>query len=289
MPAVTLRDGTRIHYELVGSGPTLALISGGRREGAWLRPTADKLAAAGYEVLLHDRRNCGASDVVIERRFDGGRELSEQEIWADDLHELLGLLGRTPAWVGGTSAGCRVSLLLAIRHPQAVRGLLLWRVTGGEHAARTLGHSYYGQFIEVAEREGMEGVARTPFFAERIARNAANRERLLRMDPREFITIMAYWRTFFRGDVPVVGVSEDDLRAIRVPALIIAGDDDTHPRAAAEWLHAHMPGSEFHPPQWTKAESDALLQDETRYGLATAEKLPPVLLAFLAKHQPVRA
>ncbi len=285
MPTTKLGDGTAIHYDLLGTGPTVALISGGRREGAWLQPTAEKLAAAGYEVLLHDRRNCGASDVVIERRFDGPRELSEQEIWADDLNELLTQLGKRPAWVGGTSAGCRVSLLLVIRHPQAVGGLLLWRVTGGEYAAKSLGRSYYEQFTEVAERDGMAGVIKTPFFAERIRQNPANRERLLGMDPKEFVAIMLFWRTYFRGDVPVVGVTEEELRAIRVPTLIISGDDDTHPKEAADWLHARMPQAEFLPPTWTKAESDYLLQDDTRYGIATAEKLPPILLPFLNQHR----
>jgi len=282
MPVTKLSDGTRLHYDLLGAGPTLALISGGRREGDWLRPAAEKLAAAGYEVLLHDRRNCGASDVVIERRFDGDRELSEQEIWADDLNELLTQLGKRPCWVGGTSAGCRVSLLLAIRHPEAVGGLLLWRVTGGEYAAKSLGRSYYEQFTEVAERQGMQGVIETPFFAERIKQNPANRDRLLAMDPKEFIDIMLFWRTYFRGDVPVVGVTEEELRAIQVPTLIISGDDDTHPRAAADWLHIRMPHATFLPPTWTKAKSDYLLQDDTRYGIATAEKLPPILLEFLA-------
>ncbi|MSQ10766.1 MAG: alpha/beta hydrolase [Dehalococcoidia bacterium] len=285
MPDTKLADGTAIHFDLLGTGPTVALISGGRREGAWLQPTAEKLAAAGYEVLLHDRRNCGTSDVVIERRFDAARELSEQEIWADDLNELLTQLGRRPAWVGGTSAGCRVSLLLAIRHPEAVGGLLLWRVTGGEYAAKSLGRSYYEQFTEVAERDGMAGVINTPFFAERIRQNPANRDRLLAMDPKEFIAIMLFWRTYFRGDVPVVGVTEEELRGIRVATLIISGDDDTHPKEAADWLQARMPEAEFLPPTWSKAESDYLLQDETRYGIATAEKLPPILLPFLNKHR----
>jgi pimeloyl-ACP methyl ester carboxylesterase len=38
-------------------------------------------------VLLHDRRNCGGSEVGIE---DIG---SENEIWADDLYELGRQLG----------------------------------------------------------------------------------------------------------------------------------------------------------------------------------------------------
>ena len=49
-----------------------------------MRSLSERIAAAGYRVLLHDRRNCGASDVIID-----GSE-SEYDIWADDLHALLG-------------------------------------------------------------------------------------------------------------------------------------------------------------------------------------------------------
>lgn len=285
MPVMTLKDGTKISYEFVGEGPVVTLISGGRREGAWLKPTAEKMAAAGYRVLLHDRRNCGASDVVIERRFLNGRELSEQEIWVEDLHELQSRLGVEPCWIGGTSAGCRIALLMAIRYPEAVRGLLLWRVTGGEYAARVLGNQYYEVFNEVAEKAGMQGVIETPFFAARIRQNPANRDRLLAMDPQEFIAIMAYWRTFFTAETPVVGATVEEIKAIKHPTLIIAGDDDNHPTPVAQEVAGLIAGSEYLAPQWTKEESDKLLADDAVYAVATAEKLPPVLTDFLRRHQ----
>ena len=53
-----------------------------------------------------------------------------------------------------------------------------------------MGYNYYEQFIEDAERGGMKGVAESEFFAERIAENPANRERLLAMDVQEFIGVM---------------------------------------------------------------------------------------------------
>jgi pimeloyl-ACP methyl ester carboxylesterase len=62
-------------------------------------------------VLLHDRRNTGASDILIE-----GEE-SEEEIWTDDL-VLLGHLDALPAFVGGTSSGARMSMLTYLRHPK---------------------------------------------------------------------------------------------------------------------------------------------------------------------------
>ena len=77
-------NGITINYEVLGRhGPWVALSPGGRRAIEGVQSLAKRMAAAGYRALVHDRHNCGASDVVIE-----GEE-SENEIWADDLHELL--------------------------------------------------------------------------------------------------------------------------------------------------------------------------------------------------------
>jgi pimeloyl-ACP methyl ester carboxylesterase len=87
------------------TGPWLALITGGRRGFNEFIPFAEKIAAKGFQVLLHDRRNTGASDVLIAGQ-DG-----EEEIWADDLAVLLEQLGASPAFIGGTSSGARLSML----------------------------------------------------------------------------------------------------------------------------------------------------------------------------------
>ena len=115
MPIASVR-GVNVNYQIVGDqGPWVALSPGGRRDLGGVRPLAELVAEAGHRVLIHDRRNCGASDVVIE-----GEE-SEYEIWADDLHELLSRLEALPAFVGGSSSGCRLSLLsrCAIPRPSA--------------------------------------------------------------------------------------------------------------------------------------------------------------------------
>jgi pimeloyl-ACP methyl ester carboxylesterase len=141
-----------------------------RRRGlVGVKSLGAKIAEAGHRVLLYDRRNCGASGVS----FDGGS--SENEVWAEDLHELLLALDAAPAFIGGSSSGCRLALLAALRHPADLRGLLLWRVTGGAYAAQRLVQNYYTQFIEAAERGGMEAVCRSEHFAEVIASNPANR------------------------------------------------------------------------------------------------------------------
>src|SRR4051812_32890623 len=124
MPIANIR-GAAIKYQVLGdNGPWVALSPGGRRGMEAVEGLANRLAAKGYRVLINDRRNTGGSEITI-----GGKE-SEYEIWADDQYALLHEVGGLPAVVGGSSSGCRTSLLFALRYPQSVRALLLWRVTG---------------------------------------------------------------------------------------------------------------------------------------------------------------
>jgi pimeloyl-ACP methyl ester carboxylesterase len=242
MPVATVR-GVDINYEVLGErGPWVALQPGGRRGLVGVKSLGQKIAAAGHRVLVYDRRNCGASGIS----FDGGN--SENEVWADDLHELLLQVDALPAFIGGSSSGCRLALLAALRHPADVRGLLLWRVTGGAFAAQRLIQNYYTQFIEAAERGGMEAVCRTEHFGELIASNPANRERLLAIGVERFIAVMNEWRRSFNegADHPVIGISPAELRSMTMPACVIPGNDRTHPREPGQVAHRLMPNAEYH-------------------------------------------
>jgi pimeloyl-ACP methyl ester carboxylesterase len=243
MPLATVR-GVTLHYEVLGQrGPWVALSPGGRRAIEGVESLGKRFAAAGYRVLLHDRRNCGASDVSIES------EESEYAMWADDLHELLRQRNALPAWVGGSSSGCRLALLFALRHPGAARGLLLWRVTGGLAAAKRLAHRYYGQYLPIAQQGGMAAICATEEFAERIRERPENRERLMRINPARFVEVFSRWNRMFLDDAekPVIGATAAELASITAPACIVPGNDLSHLRSAAENLGRLMPDAEVHP------------------------------------------
>src|SRR5256885_8176550 len=136
MPVATIR-GVDLHYEILGErGPFVALQPGGRRGGAGVRSLGEKIAEAGYRVIVYDRRNCGASGIAIEGE-------SENDEWVEDLHELLGRLDALPAYIGGSSSGCRLAMILALRRPEDVRGLLLWRGTRRGHPPPRPAHHHY--------------------------------------------------------------------------------------------------------------------------------------------------
>jgi pimeloyl-ACP methyl ester carboxylesterase len=242
MPVAKVR-GVNIAYEIIGErGPWLALTPGGRRAHHEFLPLGRRIAAAGFRVFLHDRRNTGASDILI----DG--EEGEESLWIDDLYELLAQQAALPAFIGGSSAGARMSIRFYLRHPQAVRGLLLFRVTGGAFAAARLPENYYGQFIRAAEQGGMAAVCATEQYQERIKANPANRARLMSMKPERYIEVMSRWRKQFSegGHLPVMGVSDAELRSIRVPTMVIPGNDNTHSSKSGRLAAQLIPNSQLH-------------------------------------------
>ena len=242
MPVARIH-GLNINFEIVGDdGPPAVLITGGRRGYSEFKPLAAKIAAAGYRVFLHDRRNTGASDISIE-----GKEV-EEAVWADDLHELLKQHDAVPAFIGGSSSGARTAINFCIRHPDATRALLLMRVTGGEFAAGRLPENYYGQFIRLAREGGMAAVCATEEYQERFKENPANLDKMMEMDAREYIAAISNWLALFEdvAHLPVMGISEYQLRAIKVPTMIIPGNDLVHSSSSAKVAHEMIDGSELH-------------------------------------------
>ena len=277
MPVARIH-GLNINFEIVGDdGPPAVLITGGRRGYTEFKPLAAKIAAAGYRVFLHDRRNTGASDISIE-----GKEV-EEAVWADDLHELLKQHDAVPAFIGGSSSGARTAINFCIRHPDATRALLLMRVTGGEFAAGRLPENYYGQFIRLAREGGMAAVCATEEYQERFKENPANLNKMMEMDAREYIAAMSNWLALFEdvAHLPVMGISEYQLRAIKVPTMIIPGNDLVHSSSSAKVAHEMIDGSELHQLPVTD-------QDEPVIPFTTWEHLEPEIAQtfteFMSRH-----
>ena len=277
MPIASIR-GVDINYQVLGErGPWLALQPGGRRALAGVRSLAEKIAEAGNRVLIYDRRNCGASGVA----FEGN---SENEVWVEDLHALLQQLDAAPAFIGGSSSGCRLALLFALRHAAAVRGLLLWRVTGGRYAAERLVQNYYSQYIDMAQKGGMAAVCDSEHFREVIAANPANRARLMGLDVKNFLALMERWRQSFNegADYPVIGLSPAELRSMTMPVCIVPGNDRVHPRGPGQAAHRLLPNAEYHEVLTEdRPDQDVALEDwEKKEGLLAA-----IFIDFIRRQQ----
>jgi pimeloyl-ACP methyl ester carboxylesterase len=277
MPIAKIR-GANIHYACLGDkGPWVALSPGGRAAMKGVQGFAERLAAAGYRILLHDRRNCGLSDLVLTG------DQSEYDIWADDLQALLTHLGIDQAIIGGNSSGCRLSVRFAVLHPQFVQALLLWRLTGGEAASRRLAQKYYGDFIDAVREGGMQAVCKNDFFVDRFTRHADERAQILQMDRDAFIASMTHWRDgFLKGiDQPIIGVTPEELNTIQVPVCIIPGNDKTHSKLNAQSVKSLLPMGELYQLIETETDQDVLPIGE--WNKMEDEQLA-IFLSFLARH-----
>lgn len=252
MPVTTIR-GVDIAYEMLGEdGPRVCITPGGRRGMEALRPLAALIVDAGFRVLIYDRRNTGASGIG----FPGTSESEEQ---AEDLSALLRELRTGPAYIAGSSSGARMSLLLAHRYPDAVHGLLLWRVTGGAHAAECLAFNYYEQYIDAVDRGGIDAVLATEHFAAMAEANPASGETLRRMGAAAFREAMVHWLAGFRAGCayPVAGIDSPDIRRIDVPAIVVPGNDKIHPPAVAQAAHRMLRNSVYREVVTRQVDEDA--------------------------------
>ena len=201
-------------------------------------------------------------------------------------------LKAVPLYVGGSSAGARLAILFAIRRPDALRGLLLWRVTGGQEAVDRLAEQYYGQFITLARTGGMQAVADSEHFRECIAARPENRMRLMATDVNEFIKVMTVWREAFltSAKLPIVGATEAQLNAIKAPACLIAGNDVIHTPATACKAARLIPNSELHDDLVAKRADDDLLKDWDRKEWRDAEpRMAAIFIEFMKKAEAAKA
>ena len=94
----------------------------------------------------------------------------------------------------------------------------------------------------------MAAVCEMEHWKERIEARPENRDRLMNMEPSQFISVMAHWREYFLrdADLPVIGASAEALGSITVPTCVIPGNDRTHPRRVGENASRLLPNSELH-------------------------------------------
>jgi pimeloyl-ACP methyl ester carboxylesterase len=110
-------DGTRVHYHIEGSGPTIVLIHGA---GGNLRDFTFQLSgklAKTHTVISYDRPGHGYTDTI----HTDGETLKEQ---AALLKAATGALGHSSAIVAGYSYGGAVALAWALEYPNATDGLV---------------------------------------------------------------------------------------------------------------------------------------------------------------------
>ena len=248
MAEIAKLNGFEMRFEIHGEGIPIVYTPGGFWPLERGRAVAERLKLLGYKVLLWDRPNTGVSGLW----FQGNNLLA---VWADKLRELLHYTGHSPSFVVGGSGGYLASLYFAHTYPTEVRGLIL--ISPQTDSQEIWGYIMKGTFLEsaeIAEQRGMAAAVEAAgsmwdFFdwPDQFERLPQKKQQLLSMNPVVFAETMRAWARSLTTDGPpyFAGLTDEQLQAINIPAIVFSGTDEIHPRHTAEALHARLPKSEL--------------------------------------------
>jgi 2-succinyl-6-hydroxy-2,4-cyclohexadiene-1-carboxylate synthase len=222
MSRVALGD-TWLEVRVSGVGPSVLALHGFTGSAA----TWDGLAGA-----LGDGRRLVAPDLLGHAGSDAppdpARYAVERQV--DGLVVLLDALDAAPADVVGYSMGARLALVLALRHPGAVRGLILESPSAGitDEAERARRRHVDEALAACLERDGLEAFVDAweaqPLFASQQTLPAEVRARLRaerqRHDP---VGLAASLRGAGQGAMAPLHAR---LHEVGCPSLVIAGAHD---------------------------------------------------------------
>ena len=214
MPSID-RNGVRIHFDDVGSGPAVVLGHSFLCSGEMWRPQVEPLSER-YRVINIDGRGHGRSGA-----------LSESFSLYDMVDDVIGVLDEVEVdravWAG-LSIGGMVAMRAAIAAPDRVAGLILVDTHAGPETT-------YKKIKYRAMGLGVRLLGVEPFLA------AISKLMFGKTTRRRDPDLVAAWRKRFAAtDVPsmllVLGALVrrdsvvDQLRSVRIPSLVIVGDED---------------------------------------------------------------
>lgn len=252
MPKHCITDA-QIYYEAYGQGDTIVYLQstlGGINPGAYY--FAGRLSGH-FRVIIWDGPNNGQSDVVIRDTP------SEYHLYCSCLKELLDGLHISSVHLAGCSGGGEMALLFSHLYPETAKSIALYRPTDTTSSveAEIISARYY-QIAEYAKNHTMEEIAaysanppRTKFghcaaWIADLCRK--DKDKILKISPKDFAGLLKSWGdwmgnpTFYRANL-----RDEDLRKIKVPAMIAPCPDDYHPESIALDLADHLPDAVYIP------------------------------------------
>ena len=222
-------NGLQVHYKMAGEGgPALVLLHGFAASVFSWREVMEPLAEVGT-VIAFDRPASGLTERVLPGEWQGENPYTA-EAQSDLTVALLDRLGVEKAVLIGNSAGGTIAVLTALRHPERVEALVLVAAAVYEGGG-TPGWVRPLLGLPQAQRLGLWLARSFPSFGERLGRLAWHDPSRLTPEIwagyRKPLRVQNWDRALWeltRASRPL-GLAER-LGEVRVPALVITGDDD---------------------------------------------------------------
>jgi pimeloyl-ACP methyl ester carboxylesterase len=190
-------NGMSMYYEVSGNGAPLVVLHGAYMNLRDMAPLISKLAAT-HRVYAPELQGHG-------RTTDIDRPITYQNL-ADDVAAFMKAVDLQKADVMGYSMGALTGLQLAIRHPTNVNKLVF---AGGAYDFE----GWQPEFKAMMPKQTVDMMLQTPF-AKEYPKLAAN--------PKGFPELAK--KVIALQNAPMAW--ESDVKALKVPVLIIGGDAD---------------------------------------------------------------
>jgi pimeloyl-ACP methyl ester carboxylesterase len=270
---VVVRDGTRIGYQIGGSGGPCVVLANGLG-GTYLAFKYLYEALAGYTTICWDYRGLYTSAAPGDPRAN---TVAHQ---VDDLVAILEAEAISEFVIAGWSMGVQVAFETVRRHPERVRGLFAINGTYGRAFRTVMGSRLVGQTIPMLLRLVRAQAALVGLATKRVAGSDALIAAMKRVGLVSDTIDIEIFRRVAAGFQTIDWViysdllarldehdAEDVLASVSVPVTIVTGDRDLMtPPATAEHMHRAIPDSRLvvirGGTHYTPVEYPAILVDE---------------------------
>ena len=215
-------NGVEIYYEVTGQGyPLIWSHEFGGSYDSWEAQV--KFFSRRYQVITYAARGWPPSDVPEDPTA------YTQDIVVNDLYLLMRHLNISEAHIGGLSMGGSVALNFGIAHPEMAKSLIVASAGSGSTNRDTFlspGQSMADRLLS----EGMVPVANdygtTNIRVQLRRKDPMGFETFARLLSEHSATGSALTYQGFVMNRPTVFELEDKLKSLRVPTLIMIGDED---------------------------------------------------------------
>ena len=245
-------NGVQIHYREAGQGFPLVLIhgfTGNLRNWALQIPVLTQQ----FRTVSLDLRGHGHSHKPTRR------EEYSLELMADDVYALIQHLGIGECYLTGHSMGGMIAQHLVLAHPEPFRALVL--VDTAAEIPDGLRTEERARLVEIAREQGLEAVFDEQLKINPMADQLRAQPELLALWRQQFLLTSReaylYCAQAMANREPML----PSLPAIRVPTLIICGENDEPFVGPSRRIHERIPGSELamiqgagHTPQLERTE-----------------------------------
>jgi len=209
-------NGTRLYYEVAGTGDPVVLVHGGLADRR-LWDDQFEVFAESHRTIRYDVRGFGKSNLPVE---------GEPYTHHDDLAALMRHLGVEKAHVVGQSMGSGIAVDFALMHPEMTSSLVSvgpW-VNGYESPAVPKRSDVFAVLASALEEGGVDAVIDLMYDDASVAHMDSTTVNRLKALSREY----SWWHlTHIDPWTDIDAVAEERLRQIGVPTLVLTAEYDS--------------------------------------------------------------